>query len=327
MSDFKKKYLKYKNKYLKTKIMMYGGSRIFRNVDDIQIVRYGNGDFICDVEFIDMSNGTEPRVKINFSRTNPEGSYTVLDRTYFFTNLELLKMKDEARKRAYPKIEGLFDHNELKKFYERKPEIDEELANESRNEEKEKQQKIRRDQYERERIIKLEEEERIRKLEEKEAKEKEAKEKEAEENRRKKHEIYKSLEKHILNNDFDLAIEEYLKIEQSLNEDDKEFMKKVFLFNYIMESENRDIKKIKVLLEKNIIKGQRIIEYYLHKVIPLDILELILSKSNDNLEFPGRFFAYQFDLIKKDRKYSDQQKDELSNNLKILLDSYNIDYN
>ena len=137
MSDFKKKYLKYKNKYLKTKIMMYGGSRFFRNINDIQIVRYGNGDFMCDVEFIDMSKGIEPRVKINFSRTNPEGSYTVLDETYldetyFLTKLELLQMKEQARKIAYPKIQHLFDRNELGKFYERKPEIDKELANELR---------------------------------------------------------------------------------------------------------------------------------------------------------------------------------------------------
>lgn len=80
------------------------------------------------------------------------------------------------------------------------------------------------------------------------------------------------------------------------------------------------------MIHLNIINRQSIIENYRHRVIPLDILELILSKSNDNLEFPGRFFAYQFDLIKEHRGYTNEKKENLSNNLKILLDKYNIKY-
>jgi hypothetical protein len=337
MSDFKK-YLKYKNKYLKTKIMMYGGSRFFRNINDIQIVRYGNGDFMCDVEFIDMSKGIEPRVKINFSRTNPEGGYNVLDETYidetyFLTKLELLQMKEQARIIAYPKIQHLFDRNELVKFYERKPEIDKELANELRKEEEEKLQKIRREQYERERpererIRKLEEE-RIRKLEEERIRKLEEEErirKEAEENRRKIREIKKSLEEKILSKNIDSAIDEYMNIEQSLNEDDKKTIKKVFYY-YIKEVKY-NIEKVELLLNLNIINGQKIIDWYIYSkfLIPLDILELLLSRSNENLEFPGWFFKFQFHIIKK--KYiPDEKKENLSNNLKILLDRYKINYN
>jgi hypothetical protein len=328
----KKKYLKYKNKYLKQKIMMYGGSRFFRNVNDIQIVRYGNGDFMCDVEFIDMSKGIEPRVKINFSRTNPEGSYTVLDETYldetyFLTKLELLQMKEQARIIAYPKIQYLFDRNELGKFYERKPEIDKELANELRKEEEEKLEKIRRDQYERERpererIRKLEEEERIRKLEEEELKEKEK-----EERIRKRRKIWDSLADKITDGNIDSAINEYRNIEQSLNEDEKKLIKKVFYY-YITEARYKDITKIKLLLDLNLIESHKIIEeIYRDSVIPLDILELILSRSNENLDdFPGKFFAYQFDLIKVHRGYTNEKKENLSNNLRILLDKYNIKY-
>jgi hypothetical protein len=338
MSDFKKKYLKYKNKYLKTKIMMYGGSRNFRNINGIQIVRYGNGDFGCDVEFIDMSKGIEPRVRINFSRTNPEGGYTVLDETYvdetyFLTKLELLQIQEQARKIAYPQIQHLFDQNELKKFYERKPVIDKELANELRKEKEEEQQKIRKEQYERERpererIRKLEEE-RIRKLEEERIRKLEEEErirKEAEENRRKIREIMKSLEEKILSKNIDSAIDEYMNIEQSLNEDDKKTIKKVFYY-YIKEVKY-NIEKVELLLNLNIINGQKIIDWYINSkfLIPLDILELLLSRSNENLEFPRWFFKSQFDIIKK--KYiSDEKKENLSNNLKILLDKYNIDYN
>jgi hypothetical protein len=342
MSDFKKKYLKYKNKYLKTKIMMYGGSRFFRNINGIKIVRYGNGNFLCDVEFIDISKGIEPKIKINFSRTDPEGSYNILDNTYYdekysLTKLELLQMKEQARKIAYPQIQHLFDPNELKKFYEREPEIDKELANEERKEKEEEQQKIRREQYEREgpeRMRKLEEErmrkleeERMRKLEEERIrKEEERIRKEAEENRRKIHKIMKSLEKKILSKNIDLAINQYRNIEQSLNEDEKKLIKKVFYY-YITE-DRYNIEKVELLLNLNIINGQKIIDWYINSkfLIPLDILELLLSRSNENLEFPRLFFKSQFYIIKK--KYiSDEKKETLSNNLKILLDKYNINYN
>jgi hypothetical protein len=331
MSDFKKKYSKYKNKYLKTKIMMYGGSRFFRANNDIKIKIYSNGFFWCDVEFYDMSRGIEPRIKINFSTTDPEGSYNVLDKTYLeekyvLTNLELLQMKEQARIIAYPKIKHLFDRNELKKFYEKKPEIDEELANELRNEEEERvrmeeKEREERERPERERIRKLEEEERIRKLEEEERIRKEA-----EENRKKIREIMKSLEEKILSKNIDSAIDEYMNIEQSLNEDDKKTIKKVFYY-YIKEVKY-NIEKVELLLNLNIINGQKIIDWYIYSnfLIPLDILELLLSRSNENLEFPERFFAYQFDLIKKHRGYTNEKKENLSNNLKILLDKYNIKY-
>lgn len=86
----------------------------------------------------------------------------------------------------------------------------------------------------------------------------------------------------------------------------KKLIKKVFY--YVFESRNKDITKIKLLLDLNLIESQKIIERYRHSVIPLDILELILSKSNENLEFPGRFFEYQFELIKQNRSYSDEKK-------------------
>ena len=323
MSDFKKKYLKYKNKYLKTKIMMYGGSRNFSIVDDIHIAIYNKETFVCDVMFIDPSRGPEHVAYVSFIRKCPEGNFHALDRTYFFTNLEILKMKDQAREKAYPRIQNLFDDNELKKFYERKPVIDKELANELRKEKEEEQQKIRREQYERERPERERklEEERMRKLEE------ERIIKEAEENRRKIRAIWNSLEEKILSKNIDsidLAIDEYMNIEQSLNEDDKKTIKKVF-YNYIKEVKY-NIKKVERLLNLNIINGQKIIERYIHSVIPLDILELILSRSNENIEFPGRFFGYQFDLIEKHRGYTNEKKENLSNNLKILLDKYNIKY-
>jgi len=332
MSDFKKKYSKYKNKYLKTKIMMYGGSRFFRANNDIKIKIYSNGFFWCDVEFYDMSRGIEPRIKINFSTTDPEGSYNVLDKTYLeekyvLTNLELLQMKEQARIIAYPKIKHLFDRNELKKFYEKKPEIDEELANELRNEEEERvrmeeKEREERERPERERIRKLEEEERIRKLEEEELKEKEK-----EERIRKRRKIWDSLADKITDGNIDSAINEYRNIEQSLNEDEKKLIKKVFYY-YITEARYKDITKIKLLLDLNLIESHKIIEeIYRDSVIPLDILELILSRSNENLDdFPGKFFAYQFDLIKVHRGYTNEKKENLSNNLRILLDKYNIKY-
>ena len=343
MSDFKKKYLKYKNKYLKTKIMMYGGSRNFRNVDDIFIHKLDNGNFICDVKFIDVDRGIKHVAEIHFSRDDPEGSFSVLDDTYiddtyFFTKLELLQMQEQARNIAFPQIWHLFDRNELKKFNERrKPEIDKELANELRKEKEEEEKKTRMEQYERERPererrkkleeerIKKLEEERIRKLEEEE-RERKLKEKKAEENRMKLRKIWESLEEKISRNNIDSAIEEYMKIEKSLNEDEKKIIKKVFY--YVLDSlifkKQENITKIKLLLDLNLIESQKIItRYFRENLIPHDILELILSKSNENLEYD---FRYQFYLIKKDRKYSDQQKEELSNNLKILLNKYNIDY-
>jgi len=331
MSDFKKKYLKYKNKYLKTKIMMYGGSRNFSIVDDISIRIYPDNLFVCQVYFKDPIRATKKMAFVQFNSDDPEGDFIAYDETYFFTDLEILQMKEQARIIAYPKIKHLFDQNELKKFYERKPEIDKELANELRKEKEEEQQKIRREQYERERPERERklEEERMRKLEEERMRklEEERIRKEAEENRRKIREIMKSLEEKILSKNIDSidsAIDEYMNIEQSLNEDDKKTIKKVFYY-YIFEKRNPDIKKVERLLNLNIINGQKIIDWYINFLIPLDILELLLSRSNENLKFPEWFFKSQFDIIKKRHTY--EKKENLSNNLKILLNKYKIDYN
>jgi hypothetical protein len=259
-------------------------SRSFSIVDDVYLKKYDEETFICDVMFIDESKGPTHVAYVSFIRKYPEGNFHAIDQTYFFTNLEILKMKDQARKLAYPKIEHLFDHNELKKFYERKPEIDKELANE-----------LRKEEEERERIRKL----RI---------------------------IFDSLADKITDGNIDLAINEYRNIEQSLNEDEKKFIKKVFYF-YITEARYKDITKIELLLDLNLIESQKIIASYHHRVIPLDILELILSRSNEKIEYAGRFFEHQFDLIKDDRVYTKEKKENLSNNLKILLDKYNINYN
>ena len=97
-------------------------SRSFTIVDDIHIKVYDKETFICDVMFIDESKGPTHVAYVSFIRKNPEGNFHAIDKTYFFTNLEILKMKDQARKLAYPKIEHLFDHNELGKFYGKKPE-------------------------------------------------------------------------------------------------------------------------------------------------------------------------------------------------------------
>ena len=117
-----------------------------------------------------------------------------------------------------------------------------------------------------------------------------------------------------------------MNIEQSLNEDDKKTIKKVFYY-YIKEVKY-NIEKVELLLNLNIINGQKIIDWYIYSkfLIPLDILELLLSRSNENLKFPEWFFKSQFDIIKK-RHTSDEKKENLSNNLKILLDKYNIKYN
>ena len=97
-------------------------SSSFSIVDDLYLKKYDEETFICDVMFIDVSKGTNHIAYVSFIRNNPEGNFHAIDQTYFFTNLEILKMKDQARKEAYPKIEHLFDHNELGKFYEKKPE-------------------------------------------------------------------------------------------------------------------------------------------------------------------------------------------------------------
>ena len=330
MSDFKKKYLKYKNKYLKTKIMMYGGSRNFSIVDDISIRTYPNNLFTCQVYFKDPIRATKEVASVTFNSYDPEGDFDAYDETYFFTDLEILKMKAKARLNAYPKIEHLFDHNELKKFYERLPVINQKLTNEiimeKEMEKEEELQKKRREEYERERpererIRKLEEEKIMRKLEKERIFNSESErirkltEEAVEENRRKNHKIRESLEKKILSKNIDSAIDEYKNIEQSLNEDDKETIKTVFYY-YIREVKY-NIEKVELLLNLDIINGQKIINWYikLNLPIPLDILELLLSRSNENLEFPERIYI------------SDEKKKNLSNNLKRLLDKYKIDYN
>jgi hypothetical protein len=102
-------------------IMNDVSSRSFSIVDDVYLKKYDEETFICDVMFIDASRGTNHVAYVSFIRNNPEGNFHAIDKTYFFTNLEILKMKDQARKLAYPKIEHLFDDNELKKFYGKKP--------------------------------------------------------------------------------------------------------------------------------------------------------------------------------------------------------------
>jgi hypothetical protein len=102
--------------------MKYVGSRSFSIDNNIHIAIYNKETVVCDVMFIDPSRGPEHVAYVSFIRKCPEGNFHAIDKTYFFTDLEILKMKDQARKLAYPKIEHLFDHNELGKFYGKKPE-------------------------------------------------------------------------------------------------------------------------------------------------------------------------------------------------------------
>jgi hypothetical protein len=128
-----------------------------------------------------------------------------------------------------------------------------------------------------------------------------------------------------LNTDFYRCVEEFKKeIEQMLNEKDAKRIKKIFESVFLIEDNIEErIKKLNLLLNNELITMDQIIGHYRHKIIPLDILKLILSRSKIDQEF-GNLFNYQLSLLNKSRQYSIDEKKFFIDNLKDLYKEYNI---
>lgn len=129
-----------------------------------------------------------------------------------------------------------------------------------------------------------------------------------------------------LNTDFYGCVEEFKKeIEPMLNEKDAKRVKKIFENVFLIYEKiiGERIKKLDLLLSNELITMDQIIGHYRHKIIPLDILKLILSRSKIDQEF-GNLFNYQLSLLDKSRQYSIDEKQNLIDNFKELYKEYNI---
>ena len=123
-----------------------------------------------------------------------------------------------------------------------------------------------------------------------------------------------------LNTDFYGCVEEFKKeIEPMLNEKDAKRVKKIFENVFLIYEKiiGERIKKLDLLLSNELITMDQIIGHYRHKIIPLDILKLILSRSKIDQEF-GNLFNYQLSLLDKSRQYSIDEKQNLIDNFKEL---------
>jgi len=128
-----------------------------------------------------------------------------------------------------------------------------------------------------------------------------------------------------LNTDFYRCVEEFKKeIEQMLNEKDAKRIKKIFESVFLIEDNIRErIKKLDLLLSNELITIDQIIGHYRHKIIPFDMLKLILSRSKIDQEF-GNLFNYQLSLLNESRQYSIDEKNFFIDNLNGLYKEYNI---